>query len=285
MVGTDFVPTFIMQKPKSYTKRRGDTGMKKRIRMMILLILIAILAVSGMIFMSGMMDISKAGQEEKTIRQIVNETANGSDTKSVDWHKALQTLYGENNDLVGYLQWDSGIISQPVVQGETNDTYLRKSFYGKYSTTGTVFLDSDMSLDDQNFVIYGHNVYVDHSAMFTPLLTLEDQDKYEQNSTLALYTLDGAKLYQMIGIYEITYNEFQTAAYQEKYSFQRTEFYDDADAQAWIDYVKDHSMIQSLYEAQPGDKFMCLQLCKPYHHDTRVVVVCKQYREFRWGEN
>ena len=244
--------------------------MKKRIRMMILLILIAILAVSGMIFMSGMMDISKAGQEAKTIRQIVNETANGSDTKSVDWHKALQTLYGENNDLVGYLQWDSGIISQPVVQGETNDT---------------VFLDSNMSMDDQNFVIYGHNVYVDHSAMFTPLLTLEDQDKYEQNSTLALYTLDGAKLYQMIGIYEITYDEFQTAAYQDKYSFQRTEFYDDADAQAWIDYVKDHSMIQSLYEAQPGDKFMCLQLCKPYHHDTRVVVVCKQYREFRWGEN
>ena len=259
--------------------------MKKRIRMMILLILIAILAVSGMIFMSGMMDISKAGQEAKTIRQIVNETANGSGTNSVDWHKALQTLYGENNDLVGYLQWDSGIISQPVVKGETNDTYLRKSFYGKYSTTGTVFLDSNMSMDDQNFVIYGHNVYVDHSAMFTPLLTLEDQDKYEQNSTLALYTLDGAKLYQMIGIYEITYDEFQTAAYQDKYSFQRTEFYDDADAQTWIDYVKDHSMIQSLYEAHPGDKFMCLQLCKPYHHDTRVVVVCKQYREFRWGEN
>ena len=257
--------------------------MKKQVRIAILLVLIAVLAVSGVVFMSGVIDIGSAGKEESEIHQIVNESAVGSQDGTVDWHKAVQTLYGENSDLVGYLQWDSGIISQPVVQGETNDSYLRTSFYGKYSTTGTVFLDSNMSLDDQNFVLYGHNVYIDHSAMFTPLLTLEDQETYEKNSTLALYTLDGAKLYQMIGIYEITYNEFQTPEYQDKYSFQRTEFYDDADAQDWINYVKSKSMIQSLYEAEPGDKFMCLQLCKPYHHDTRVVVVCKQYREYRWG--
>lgn len=258
--------------------------MKKRLRTTLLLVLIAVLAVSGAVFMSGIMDIGSAGQEEKEIKQIVNETAYNGANNTVDWHKAVQTLYGENNDLVGYLQWDSGIISQPVVQGETNNSYLRTSFYGKYSTTGTVFLDSGMSLNDQNFVLYGHNVYIDHSAMFTPLLTLEDQDTYEKNSTLALYTLDGAKLYQMIGIYEITYNEFQTSEYQDKYSFQRTEFYDDADAQAWIDYVKEHSMIESLYDAESGNKFMCLQLCKPYHHDTRVVVVCKQYREYKWGD-
>ena len=258
--------------------------MKKRLRTTLLLVLIAVLAVSGAVFMSGIIDIGSAGQEDKEIKQIVNETADNGANNTVDWHKAVQTLYGENNDLVGYLQWDSGIISQPVVQGETNNSYLRTSFYGKYSTTGTVFLDSGMSLNDQNFVLYGHNVYIDHSAMFTPLLTLEDQDTYEKNSTLALYTLDGAKLYQMIGIYEITYNEFQTSEYQDKYSFQRTEFYDDADAQAWIDYVKEHSMIESLYDAESGDKFMCLQLCKPYHHDTRVVVVCKQYREYKWGD-
>lgn len=258
--------------------------MKKRLRTTLLLVLIAVLAVSGAVFMSGIIDIGSAGQEDKEIKQIVNETADNGANNTVDWHKAVQTLYGENNDLVGYLQWDSGIISQPVVQGEANNSYLRTSFYGKYSTTGTVFLDSGMSLNDQNFVLYGHNVYIDHSAMFTPLLTLEDQDTYEKNSTLALYTLDGAKLYQMIGIYEITYNEFQTSEYQDKYSFQRTEFYDDADAQAWIDYVKEHSMIESLYDAESGDKFMCLQLCKPYHHDTRVVVVCKQYREYKWGD-
>lgn len=258
--------------------------MKKRLRTTLLLVLIAVFAVSGAVFMGGIIDIGSAGQEDKEIKQIVNETADNGANNTVDWHKAVQTLYGENNDLVGYLQWDSGIISQPVVQGETNNSYLRTSFYGKYSTTGTVFLDSGMSLNDQNFVLYGHNVYIDHSAMFTPLLTLEDQDTYEKNSTLALYTLDGAKLYQMIGIYEITYNEFQTSEYQDKYSFQRTEFYDDADAQAWIDYVKEHSMIESLYDAESGDKFMCLQLCKPYHHDTRVVVVCKQYREYKWGD-
>ncbi len=258
--------------------------MKKQLQITIVLVLIAVLAVSGTIFMSGIIDIGSAGKEESEIQQIVNETAVDNQNGGVDWHKAVQALYGENNDLVAYLQWDSGLISQPVVQGTTNDSYLRTSFYGKYSTTGTVFLDSSMSLDDQNFVLYGHNVYIDHSAMFTPLLTLEDQDTYEKNSTLALYTLDGAKLYQMIGIYEITFNEFQTADYQDKYSFQRTEFYDDEDAQEWIDYVADHSMIESLYDAHPGDKFMCLQLCKPYHHDTRVVVVCKQYREYKWGE-
>ena len=49
--------------------------MKKQLQITIVLVLIAVLAVSGTIFMSGIIDIGSAGKEESEIQQIVNETA------------------------------------------------------------------------------------------------------------------------------------------------------------------------------------------------------------------
>ena len=58
---------------------------------------------------------------------------------------------------------DAGI-EYPVVQGETNDTYLHKNIYGKYTIYGSIFLDSNCNPDflDRASVIYGHHM-IDHS--------------------------------------------------------------------------------------------------------------------------
>ena len=247
-------------------------------------VLVAVIAVCAVILCRSFMGSRESKSETAHIESVINENAyNTGGYSDVDWQAVCKQLKAENPDFVAYLQFDSGIISQPVVQGETNDTYLRTSFYKKPSETGAVFLDSNMFLDDTNFVIYGHNVYYDHASFFAPLTTFEDQSVYDQNSTLKLYTDTFVRSYVITDVYEVTRSEYETEEYQSKYTYQKRIFSDEADYNDWVNYACAKNTITPSDTLSYGDNTMTLQVCKPYHHDTRIIVVCKETSEYFWG--
>ncbi len=63
-----------------------------------------------------------------------------------------------NGDIVGYIDYPDAGIEYSIVQGKTNDEYLRKSPYKKYSQDGSIILDTDndVRLMDSANIIYGH---------------------------------------------------------------------------------------------------------------------------------
>lgn len=63
-----------------------------------------------------------------------------------------------NDNIVGYIEYTDAGIEYPIVQGKTNDEYLRKSPYKKYSQDGSIILDTDsnVNLMDSASIIYGH---------------------------------------------------------------------------------------------------------------------------------
>lgn len=66
----------------------------------------------------------------------------------------------KNPDIIAYLVVPDAGIEYPVVQGETNDTYLHKNIYGQYTIYGSIFLDADSNPDflDRASAIYGHHM-------------------------------------------------------------------------------------------------------------------------------
>ena len=97
--------------------------------------------------------------------------------------------------MTAWLTVDDTSIDEPVMQGADNTEYLKKDCYGKYSVSGSLFLDSRNSADytDPYSVIYGHHMR--GGAMFGNLSKFLEQDYLETHTsgTLAVgemvYTL------------------------------------------------------------------------------------------------
>lgn len=100
----------------------------------------------------------------------------------------FEALRKINPDIVGWISMPDLDIDFPIVQGATNDTYLRTAVDGTYSKAGSIFLDyeSDPSLGGRHSIIYGHNLKT--GVMFEPLTRLKNEDEFNAHRELTLYT-------------------------------------------------------------------------------------------------
>ena len=183
--------------------------------------------------------------------------------------KAYDALKAENDDLVGYLKFDSGILSLPVVQAEDNNYYLRRSFYKEYNEEGIPFMDYNCTLNSQNMVIYGHNVYYDDTAMFSPLSFLVDQEKFDESQTFTFY-LDGeVRRYKITDVYTID-------IYESNYDFQKSYFSSEEEFNEWYIVAHNRNLIESDETLTYEDNFITFQTCKRYFQNSRIIILAKE---------
>ena len=100
----------------------------------------------------------------------------------------FDALHEINKDIVGWISMPELDIDFPIVQGETNDTYLRTAVDGTASKAGSIFLDYECEPDlgGRHCIIYGHNLKT--GVMFEPLTKLKDKEAFEAHRDLTLYT-------------------------------------------------------------------------------------------------
>lgn len=102
-------------------------------------------------------------------------------------------------DVVGWIDFDTLPISYPLMQGETNQDYLRTTYSGTKATAGSVFVESMNSadLEDRHTIIYGHNMK--DGSMFGRLKKYVSPDFMEKNRYFTIYTPGGdAYLYEAV---------------------------------------------------------------------------------------
>ena len=100
-----------------------------------------------------------------------------------------------NEDICGWLKVDGTNIDYPIMYPNTPLEYLSKSYDGKYSVSGSVFVDikNDRTFTDDYSVVYGHNVA--DKLMFADIKKFKDKDFFNTNK--------GGKLYIKNEIYDI----------------------------------------------------------------------------------
>ncbi len=88
---------------------------------------------------------------------------------------------------------------EPVVQGETNETYLRTNINGEHAEAGTLFLDETTDLtQDGNLIIYGHKM--NDGTMFGTLDKFEDEEFFDNNGTVCWESEKGKEYYQIFAL-------------------------------------------------------------------------------------
>ena len=144
------------------------------------------------------------------------ESAEGKDSqKDKDNHKRktkcpitvdFDKLKKINPDVVGWIHIPDTAIDYPIVQAKDNKTYLHKTFKGKDSHIGAIFLDA-LCKPDFTSIIYGHNLK--NGEMFGHLKNLYDVEynskaDYKKHPKVWIITPEDAEEYEIFAFREIS---------------------------------------------------------------------------------
>ena len=104
-------------------------------------------------------------------------------TENEDEGASFEELLAINKDVCAWVTVDNTNIDFPILQGETNLTYINRDVYGNFALAGSIFLDSrnDKEFHDIVSLLYGH--HMDQSDMFGDLDKYKDETFLKENTT------------------------------------------------------------------------------------------------------
>ena len=115
-----------------------------------------------------------------------------------DYGELAKTYTEEKEEKESYLQinWDELLqrntnVNYPVLQGETNDTYIHSDIDHNELSAGSIFIASENEdpFNDFNTVIYGHNMK--NGSMFNNIKSYTDQSFADEHPYVYIYLPDG----------------------------------------------------------------------------------------------
>ena len=99
----------------------------------------------------------------------------------------FEALREVNPDIVAWVKIPGTRIDDPVVQAEDNETYLHRSFEGKESSAGAIYLDcdSDSDLLGMHSILYGHHMR--NGSMFAEIVKFKEESFFKDHREVILY--------------------------------------------------------------------------------------------------
>ena len=174
---------------------------KSRIRGIIILVLLAVMLVSGAMSIHSWMEDKRTREEYERLAGLARETTAQPSTEAVTEPGEPETepyvspinfeeLMKENPDTIGWIRVPDTNIDYPIVQGEDNDFYLNHDFYGKENIAGAIYLDFESQGDfvGRNNVLYGHNMK--NGSMFKDVNRYKDEAYFKEHQFFSIYTPD-----------------------------------------------------------------------------------------------
>ena len=110
---------------------------------------------------------------------------------------SLAALREVNPDVTGWIRIPETKVDYPILQGEDNDFYLNHTWEKEPNSLGSIFLEHQSSPDltDYNTIIYGHNMK--NGAMFGDLELFSLQRFWENHPYVYILTDDGVYRYEI----------------------------------------------------------------------------------------
>ena len=174
---------------------------KSRIRGIIILVLLAVMLVSGAMSIRSWMEDKRTREEYERLAELARETTAQPSTEAETEPGTaepetepyvspinFEELMRENPDTIGWIRVPDTNIDYPIVQGTDNDFYLNHDFYGKESIGGAIYLDFESQGDfvGRNNILYGHNMK--NGSMFKDIVKYKDEEYFMEHQDITVYT-------------------------------------------------------------------------------------------------
>lgn len=188
----------------------------------------------------------------------------------------VKELEQENADIKGWIRIEDTSINYPLLQTDNNDYYLIHNYKKEKSSYGSIFINNNCNIknENSNVIIYGHNMK--DGQMFTDLLQYKDKSFYEQHPIIKIATDESEE------DYEIIYTFKSRVFYQdEKNVFRFYRYYDFENEDQYNEYINNCKKIQ-LYDTEKtatyGEQLITLITCEYSQENGRMVVVAKKVK-------
>ena len=175
----------------------------------------------------------------------------------------FEALWKLNPDVVGWIYIPDTTVNYPIVQGETNDTYLYHLFNGVYNRSGSIFMDFRNAADytDANTIIYGH--HMGDGTMFADIVKYKKQAYYDAHPTGFLFTPDQT--------FELTFfTAYVTDTTDDAWCMN---FSSDEDYADWLRDSAARSEFRAGILPTLSDQLLTLSTCTYEFDDARFVLV------------
>lgn len=184
----------------------------------------------------------------------------------------IKKLASENTDLYGWITINDTKIDYPVMYTQS-DFYLKKDFYKKNSSAGTLFIDKHNNLNprDVNLIIHGHNMK--NGSMFANLMKYKKKDFYDNHKNITFYTLEEKQEYEIISVFldNVRSEEDSSLKYYNFYGEKSDEEY-----LKFIENIKKKSLYKIEFLIEPQNQLLTLSTCEYSQKEGRLVVVARR---------
>ncbi len=272
------IEEIIREEKEEKRKRRGAIGT-------VLTVIVLSICMGGFCFSAytlyGYYRTYKDGEDEyEKLRSYIQE--NGDDgekakedgeedstSKETDSFSAPKVDFDElkniNADIIGWIKVQGTVINYPIVQGDDNTYYLKKTFEKQSNYSGAIFMDylnaPDFSSD--NTVLYGHNLKT--GEMFGGLQKYEKKDYLKEHKYIWIITPEYNKKYEIFASYK-------TDERSEVYTLEFNSF---EDMDSYFRLAKETSYFSSDSILLQDDKILTLSTCVSESDEGRRVVQAK----------
>lgn len=160
-------------------------------------------------------------------------------------------LQKQNPEVFGWLTVEDTHINYPLVQAENNSKYVNMDVLGKFSLSGSLFLDCRNQKDFSNLnnIIYGH--YMEKDAMFGELGYYETPSYFEKHLKGALYYGDVWHDVEFFAFLKA--DAYDTMLYNV--------FLEDASRSDYLDYIKKYAINYVELPLKSDERFVTLSTC------------------------
>ena len=227
-------------------------------------------------------------QEQK---EVVETTVEAEETETIEDGGILQeyeTLYSQNNDMIGWLKIEDTVIDYPVMQTmDDEEYYLKRNFEKEDDDNGCLIMDTDSVVGEgsrefgyveskepsSNLIIHGHNMK--SGNMFGNLTLYEDEAYGKEHNIICFDSLYEKREYELISVFysQVFYQHEEVFKFYKFFQADTQEEFDD-----WYNNIKEMSLYDTGVEAKLGDEFITLSVCAYHVEDGRFVVVGKRVK-------
>jgi len=120
---------------------------------------------------------------EQLIQEVVTVDNTEEKTK-INWEE----LNKINNDIIAWIEIENTNINYPILK-DNNLYYLNHSHDKKYNKNGAIFTTNTNPFQDEETVIYGHNMK--NGSMFSNLGNYLKKDYFSSHNKIKIYTPNG----------------------------------------------------------------------------------------------
>lgn len=188
--------------------------------------------------------------------------------ENIEEGASFEELLAINSDVCAWITMDNTAIDFPVLQGETNHSYINTDVYGNFALAGSIFLDSRNAKDfsDSYSLLYGHHMA--NSNMFGDLDLYKDEKFFKENTTGILILPDRA--------YNLETYACLLIAASEDEIFSPLNWQQNIDG--LLRYTKENALyirneVHEELKGQNDAKILALSTCSSEFTDARTIVL------------